>query len=1297
MKHIFISSTFRDMQAERDLVQERVLPELKEKARKYGENVGVIDLRWGVDTSELETEEGSRKVLSVCLDEIERSHPYMLIFVGERYGWIPDAKMIQNAVEEKADKIILDDFEKSITALEIEFGALSEYYGELDKCVVCFRSPLAHLISDEEERKIYLETNPNAVKKLQTLQERMKKLLGGRVIEYTADWNEKEKLFENFRTVNGEALEDAISNAYLTMFQKNWEDCANLTWQQKEQLEVQALMESKLKSFRGRKALIEQYIQQIEKTNVLILQGNVGSGKTSILCKIMQKLENDDKKVFRFISGNSARSSSAFDLLKQMVWFLEELLEVREHFKADDSEYHFENKKQEKSSKYKEWMKRMELLCEQIPSELSVYFCIDALDQLEQDEHVKKMDFIPFERENIHIIATCTPEFQLPVAFETPKRFVEKVPLLSVDDAMEVIAGLSAGSYKTVYESIKSVMLEKADAGNPLYLSFLMQRLNMMNQEELRNAVNEQEIIEMGVQIVKNIPEKLESAAVHVLDGAIRRLTDTPKALKEIQNLLAVSRNGLRVEDLKNMVEADGNIYQTLDMTRLMKYLEDFYVLYSDGRIDFGHKIIRKGLREKLRNEKIYQQKILNYLKKLPEEDSLRNREGMYFARELDDLEFGEELLIEARKEGKKELLRAIADEAVKDQGDFYCRIIRNVTAAHDENRTAYMRAFFLENFDELLDSSEAEQQTIGKILHEVECLCRESYEKSQALWNLRPLAICWGKLGSYYKSQGDYKNAEVYYKKYVWGIEQSNQETGTTMSFESLSNANMKLGDLYETKGLYKEAKESFEKALSYSEHGYEKSRWLSSYSLIAKANGKLANIYMMLGDYEESEKYWLSFHENSKRLYEEAGDSALWYLMASNDGLGIICEEKKQYAKAEANYREALEYGKRRYEKFKDLGSLSDLASLRRKVGVICEKQRRFKEAEVLYFEALQNSKQLHEKQNNVHSLHELGLSTEYLGLLYDAQEQYEKAAEYYVTYLQYNEELYTQLKDLKSLKRLAIAKGHMGYVCEMQERYNEAEKYYGESLEHYEYIYQKTKNISSLRDLAVGNERMGCVYETEENYIEAEKYFANELKYSRELYQKTNSLKDIHMMAIACSNLAGISRTYQKYESAEQYYKEGMGYYEQIHMKENSINSLESLSICLENMGSLYRMQKLYEEAVQCFRKSIGYSEEIAARIRDEYSLKDLALGYEKIGNTFAEIKNLSDAKESYEKALTLSNEIYELHGTDTNKRRIERISEKLDELNKAEIRKESEEIETKPETLFSKLFRRIKKNP
>ena len=68
------------MQAERDLIQKEVLPNLRGQAKKYGENINMIDLRWGVDTSELESEEGSMKVMSVCLDEVERSRPHMLIF-----------------------------------------------------------------------------------------------------------------------------------------------------------------------------------------------------------------------------------------------------------------------------------------------------------------------------------------------------------------------------------------------------------------------------------------------------------------------------------------------------------------------------------------------------------------------------------------------------------------------------------------------------------------------------------------------------------------------------------------------------------------------------------------------------------------------------------------------------------------------------------------------------------------------------------------------------------------------------------------------------------------------------------------------------------------------------------------------------------------------------------------------------------------------------------------------------------------------------------------------------------------
>ena len=59
MKRIFVSSTFKDMNYERDILQERVMPELNEIARQYGESVSFCDLRWGVNTEEMESEEGS--------------------------------------------------------------------------------------------------------------------------------------------------------------------------------------------------------------------------------------------------------------------------------------------------------------------------------------------------------------------------------------------------------------------------------------------------------------------------------------------------------------------------------------------------------------------------------------------------------------------------------------------------------------------------------------------------------------------------------------------------------------------------------------------------------------------------------------------------------------------------------------------------------------------------------------------------------------------------------------------------------------------------------------------------------------------------------------------------------------------------------------------------------------------------------------------------------------------------------------------------------------------------------------
>ena len=93
MRLVFVSSTFKDMQFERDELNIRLTPRINEFLLKYGENVCFSDLRWGVNTSELENEESSKKVLKVCLDEIDNAKPYMIVFIGERYGWIPSSTL----------------------------------------------------------------------------------------------------------------------------------------------------------------------------------------------------------------------------------------------------------------------------------------------------------------------------------------------------------------------------------------------------------------------------------------------------------------------------------------------------------------------------------------------------------------------------------------------------------------------------------------------------------------------------------------------------------------------------------------------------------------------------------------------------------------------------------------------------------------------------------------------------------------------------------------------------------------------------------------------------------------------------------------------------------------------------------------------------------------------------------------------------------------------------------------------------------------------------------------------------
>ena len=68
---VFISSTFLDMQAERDYLVRHALPRLRTSLAEFRILIDEVDLRWGVSREQ----SAGRRELEVCLDEVDQCRP----------------------------------------------------------------------------------------------------------------------------------------------------------------------------------------------------------------------------------------------------------------------------------------------------------------------------------------------------------------------------------------------------------------------------------------------------------------------------------------------------------------------------------------------------------------------------------------------------------------------------------------------------------------------------------------------------------------------------------------------------------------------------------------------------------------------------------------------------------------------------------------------------------------------------------------------------------------------------------------------------------------------------------------------------------------------------------------------------------------------------------------------------------------------------------------------------------------------------------------------------------------------
>ena len=189
MSTIFISSTFQDMQQERDILQNSVLPRIRELAKQYGKNIDLCDLRWGVNSSGMSEEESTAKVLQVCFDEIDNARPFFIALLGDRYGWVPDSKVVENSTMGRNIQTG-DMLDKSVTEMEIIYGALKNadssdvrfYFREI-------KNKRQGLFLNPDIPKHYICATSDDKKRMRTLKEKIKKQFPHQVRTYSVFWN----------------------------------------------------------------------------------------------------------------------------------------------------------------------------------------------------------------------------------------------------------------------------------------------------------------------------------------------------------------------------------------------------------------------------------------------------------------------------------------------------------------------------------------------------------------------------------------------------------------------------------------------------------------------------------------------------------------------------------------------------------------------------------------------------------------------------------------------------------------------------------------------------------------------------------------------------------------------------------------------------------------------------------------------------------------------------------------------------------------------------------------------------
>ena len=594
MQSFFVSSTFKDMQGERDALHRTVMPRLREQATKNGENIQFVDLRWGISTADMDSTESTSKILSVCLREVQNCKPYMIVLLGQRYGWIPPAEQIREAGTQM--EFTPEDLDISVTELEIRFGMYVSK-GQLDRCIFCLREPMEEAALTPEQKEIYLPGNDADARRMAALRAKIQNTPGAHVITYRLESRDGALTgYDDFSEKLYAALEGLLA--------PRWEVRKHLLWQQRQREEDAITAENHLRCFVERKDTLQQVIDAVRYTQVVLLEGEGGCGKSALMAKLNKMYQQAKYNSIVIFCGASSGCMTVSQLMRLMLWRLEVIQgKVFPDVEEDRLQEHFRERMQS------------------YDGPICIFF-VDAIDQLAPDEDLFESRFLPPEMSgSIRLILSTTGAVRLNPAALTGFSF-RNIQLQPPQEAelRTILHSRFASEHKQISQKVADKLLENPCSKNMLGMEIMTRRLVMLGQKDfaeisrLEQTMGGSEAIDTYLlRLIDGLSTDLNQLIIDYFFDVSRFLDEEDYSRTAMMlYLIGIMQHGITVQELEELShclhtnEAFAKIpedhpwmhfWDPVSFARLKRFMGGLLVERGNGNIDLSHRLLRQALR----------------------------------------------------------------------------------------------------------------------------------------------------------------------------------------------------------------------------------------------------------------------------------------------------------------------------------------------------------------------------------------------------------------------------------------------------------------------------------------------------------------------------------------------------------------------------------------------------------------------------------------------------------------------------------------------------------------------------